>query len=191
LVLGVLIVIALVSAVGAVHQFGALVGNNTKDELSRYLDDHAHTTISPGGGGFRVDFPVPPTRQLEQVSTGVGTLTVPRDGSLVDDEVTFEAVWFEVPGAGPALTDRFLGALVALQVHQFSGSRIADSRPHKVGRAMSREFVFASIDRIGVKRYFDEWIIVEGRRVWLLRVGSRIRRDEAFRAFVSSFAFTS
>ena len=187
--LGVLIVIALVAAVGAFHQFNALVGNNTKDELSRYLDDHAYSRIQPSGGGFRADFPVPPTRQSEQVATGRGVFTVPRDGALVDDEVTFDAIWFDLPGAAPA-TDPFIRDFMSLQIRQLAGTKIAASVSHKLGHATWRDFVFINVDQHGVKRYYDERVIVDGGRVWVLRLGSRIRRDEAFRVFAGTFAFT-
>jgi hypothetical protein len=190
-VLGVLIVIALVAAVGAIHQFGALVGDNTKDELSRYLDDHEHTKVKPSGAGFRADFPTPPTRQSELVSTGAGSITARRDGSLVDDEVVFDAVWFELPGTRPISAAKLLSSLVSLQTHQLGGTKIAGTGQSKIGRAIFHDFVVVSVDRSGVKHYYDERIIVDGRRVWFLRVGSRLRRDEAFRAFANSFALTS
>jgi hypothetical protein len=188
-VLGALVVIAAVSAVGAFGQFSALVGNNTKDELSRYLDDHAYSRIQPSGAGFRADFPVPPTRQSERVVTTRGVFTVPRDGALVDDEVTFDAYWFDVPGAPPA-TDPFISSFMALQIRQVAGTKIGASVSHKLGRATWRDFVFVNVDKLGVKRYFDERIIVDGGSVWVLRLGSRIRRDEAFRVFAGTFAFT-
>ncbi|MDQ1465936.1 MAG: hypothetical protein QOH10_351 [Actinomycetota bacterium] len=190
-VLGVLIVVALVAAVGAVHQFSALVGDNTKDELSRYLDDNAHTTIKPSGAGFRADFPIPPERLSEQVSFGTGSVTAPRDGSLVDDEITFDAVWFDLPGSRPARADRFLTSFVRLQVRQLAGTRIALNDQGKIGRAIFRDFVVVSVDRSGIKRYYDERVVFDGRRVWFLRIGSRLRRDEAFRRFADSFALTT
>src|SRR3954451_2459375 len=79
-VLGVLIVIAIVAAAGGFSNFSALVGDNTKDELSRYLDDNEHSQINPDGGGFTLDFPVPPDRQAERVATDNGAVDAPRDG---------------------------------------------------------------------------------------------------------------
>jgi len=189
-VLGVLIVIALVAAVGAFHQFSALVGNNTKDELSRYLDDHAYSRVQPSGAGFRADFPVPPTRQSERVATGRGTFTVPRDSALVDDEVTFDVIWFQLPGPTPA-TDPYLRDFMSLQLRQLAGTKLGVSVSHKLGHATWRDFVFVNVDQHGVKHYYDERIIVHGGRVWVLRLGSRIRRDEAFRVFAGTFAFTT
>ena len=188
--LGVLIVIALIAAFEAVHQFSALVGDNTKDELSRYLDDNAHTNVKPSGAGFEIAFPVPPSRQTEAFSTGVGTVAAHRDRGLVDDEITFDAVWFQLPGA-PADANKFLSALVSVQLEQLGGLKIGTSGPHKIGSAVTRDFAFVTVDHIGAKRYFDERIILGGRSVWVLRVGSQIRRAAAFARFVTTFQLTS
>jgi hypothetical protein len=190
-VLGLLVVIAIVAAIASLHQFNALVGDNTKDEMSRYLDDHEHTTKKPGGGGFEIDFPVPPKRDTEVVATGVGGLTATRYRSLVDDEATFDAVWFTLPGKSSSDPAKLLSALVSLQVHQNSGTQIAAGDQERIDGAISRDFVFRRTDTDGAKRYYDQRIILQGRRVWFVRVGSRIRRDEAFRVFAASFTFTS
>jgi hypothetical protein len=189
-VLGVLIVIAIVASVGAFHQFNSLVGNNSKDELSRYLDDNAHTAAPPKSVGFQVDFPVPPARQAEKVSVGVGSLTVARDRALVDDEITFDAVWFDLPGSAPADPTRLLSTLINLQIHQAGGVKQSVGKQERIDRASSRDIVYRTVETTGAKRYFDERIIVQGRRVWLLRVGSHIPRYEAFRQFAASFTFT-
>jgi hypothetical protein len=189
-VLGVLIVIALVAALEAVHQFNSLVGDNTKDELSRYLDDNAHTTAKPGGAGFRVDFPVPASRGSERFATAAGTITAPRDHAVVDDEVTFDAVWLELPGALPTNANKTLGGLVNLQLRQLGGTRIGASGARTLGHAIGRDVAFVTVDQIGAKHYYDERILLDGRRVWVLRVASRVRRDAAFSKFAASFAFT-
>jgi hypothetical protein len=189
-VLGVLVVIALVAAVEAVHQFSALVGNNSKDELSRYLDDNAHTTAHPSGGGFKVDFPVPASRRAEPFSTGAVTVSAQLDYALVDDEITFDAVWLQLPGAAPTNPTRELGTLTSLQLRQLGGVKIGTQPMRKIGNALSRDVVFVTVDRAGVKHYYDERIMLNGRRVWVLRVASRIRRDAAFNRFASTFAFT-
>jgi hypothetical protein len=190
-VLGVLLVIALVAAVGAVHQLNALVGNNSKDELSRYLDDNAHTAAPPKSVGFQVNFPTPPVREAEQVSIGVGRLmAAPRDRSLVDDEITFDAVWLDLPASVPADPTKLLSTLVSLQIHQAGGLKQAAGSQDRIDHASFRDIVYRTVDTAGGKRYFDERIIVSGRNVWLLRVGSHIRRDEAFRQFAASFTFT-
>jgi hypothetical protein len=190
-VLGVLIVIALVAALEAVHQFNSLVGDNTKDELSRYLDNNAHTTAKPGGAGFRVDFPVPASRDSERFATAAGIVTAHRDHALVDDEVTFDAVWLQLPGALPTNANKTVTTLVSLQLHQLGGTRIGTSGARKVGHAVGRDVAFYTVDRIGAKHYYDERILFEGRRIWVLRVGSRVRRDAAFSKFAQSFAFTT
>lgn len=189
-VLGVLIVVALVAAFTAVHQFSTLVGDNKKDELGRYLDDNAHTTSSPSGAGFKVDFPDPPSRQSEPFAIGVGTLDAKRDRALVDDEITFDVVWFQLPAA-PSDSTQYATALVSLQLHQFSGTQFGSSGPRAIGTATSRGFSFDTVDRGGSKRYFDERIIVRGRSVWVLRVGSQVRRHAAFERFSDSFTLTS
>jgi hypothetical protein len=189
-VLGVLIVIALVAAFAAVHQFSALVGDNTKDELSRYLDNNAHTNVEPHGAGFKIAFPVPPTRQTESFLAGVGNVAAQRDRALVDDEITFDAVWFQLPSA-PASADQFLGALVNLQLHQFAGSKTGTSGTRKIGAASARDFGFITVSRSGAKRYYDERIIIDGAHVWVLRVGSQVRRAAAFARFIGTFHLTS
>jgi hypothetical protein len=188
-VLGVLIVIALVAAFAAVHQFNALVGDNTKDELDRYLDDNAHTTVHPSGAGFQISFPDPPSRQTESVSTGIGNITAQRDSALVDEEITFDAVWFKLSGA-PANPDTYLKAILTLQLHQLGGTRIGSSTAKKLDSAAVRDFAFTTVDRTGAKRYFDERLIMNGNRVWILRMGSRIGRPAAFARFTGSFHFT-
>jgi hypothetical protein len=189
-VLGVLIVIALVAAVASLHQFNALVGDNTKDEMSRYLDDHVHTQEKPGGAGFKIDFPVPPAHDSERVATGVAGLTARRYRSLVDDEATFDAVWFDLskPSSDPA---KVLSALVSLQVHQIGGTQIAAGDQERIDGAIMRDFVYRRTDTDGAKRFYDQRIILRGRRVWFVRVGSRIRRDEAFRVFAASFTLAT
>jgi hypothetical protein len=189
-VLGVLIVVAIVAAASAIGNFSALVGDNTKDELSRYLDQNKHTTVHPGGGGFKVDFPDPPDSQSERVSTDAGTVEARRDAALVDGEITFDVVWFDLRGALPSNAPGLLGSLIKRQVTQLSGTRIAISATRRMGRAIAREFVIVNVDQSGAKRYYDERIVLSGRRVWILRVGSRIRRDAAFRRFTASFALT-
>jgi hypothetical protein len=189
-VLGVLIVIALVAAFEAVHQFNALVGDNTKDELSRYLDENAHTNVEPGAAGFKIAFPVPPVKQTESFSTGVGSVTAQRRRGIVDDEITFDAVWFQLSGA-PSDANQFLGALVNLQLHQLEGSKIGTSGTRKIGSAFARDFAFVTVDHAGAKRYFDERIVLAGGRVWVLRVGSQVRRAAAFARFVGTFHLTS
>ena len=186
-----LVVIALVAAFEAVHQFSALVGNNSKDELSRYLDDNQHSTASPSGAGFKVDFPVPATRLSEQFQTGSLTMPVPRDDALVDGEVTFDAIWLTLPGNAPPNQTRYLSSLVGLQIRQLGGTKIGTVGARRIGGALARDVAFSVVDRAGVKRYFDERIFLKGRKIWVLRVGSRIRRDAAFQAFVHSFAFKS
>jgi hypothetical protein len=188
-VLGVLIVIALVAAFEAVHQFSALVGDNTKDELSRYLDDNAHTNVEPSGAGFKIAFPVPPARQTESVSTGVGSIAARRERALVDDEITFDAVWFQLPGP-PSDASQFLSALAGLQLRQLGGSRAGSSTAKKIGPALARDFALITVDKTGAKHYLDERILVNGRRVWILRVGSRIPRGAAIARFVDTFHFT-
>lgn len=190
-VLGVMIVVALIAAFLAVHQFTGLVGHPTKDELSRYLDDNQHSTASPGGAGFKVNFPVPASRQSESFSTGRGAVAARRDYALVDDEVVFEAVWFQVPGATPNPPGVFLDSLVNAQVHQLAGTRIGLQAQITVGHAIARDFVFVTVDTTGAKHYWDERIMLNGGHVWALRVGSRIRRDAAFAVFAHTFAFTS
>ena len=187
--LGVLIVIAIVAAFEAVHQFNALVGDNTKDELSRYLDDNAHTNVRPGGAGFEIAFPVPPSNKTEAFSTGVGTVTARSRLVLVDDEITFEAAWFQWSGT-PANASQFLGALTNLQLLQLGGTAIGNSGTLKVGTALARTFAFVTVDHAGVKRYFDERIVLSGAHVWVLRVGSQVRRAAAFARFVSTFQLT-
>jgi hypothetical protein len=188
-ILGVLIVIAIVAAFAAVHQFSALVGDNTKDELGRYLDDNAHTTVTPGGAGFTISFPVPPTRETESLSAGVGTVAAKRDRALVDDEITFDAVWFQLPGA-PADASTFLSALANLQLRQLGGTQVGTSGSVKVGPAPARDIAFVTVDRTGVKRYYDEQIIMNGRSVYVLRLGSHIRRSAAFKRYAATFRFT-
>ena len=190
-VLGVLIVIALVASIEAVHQFSSLAGDNTKDELSRYLDDNAHTTATPSGGGFRIDFPVPASRTSERFLTATGTVTAPKDHALVDDEVNFEALWLELPGASPANASRAVANLASLQLRQLGGTSIGSGATPKVAHVAGRDLVFVAIDRTGAKHYYDERILLEGRRLWVLRVSSRIRRDAAFAKFVQSFALVS
>lgn len=187
--LGVLIVIVVVAAFEAVHQFNALVGDNTKDELSRYLDDNAYTNVQPSGAGFDIAFPVPPANKTESFSTGVGTVTAHLRRALVDDEITFDTVWFTLPGA-PANGSRFLGALVNLQLHQLGGTRIGTSGTHKSGSVFVRDFAFVTVDHIGAKRYYDERIMLSGAHVWVLRVGSQVRRAAAFARFVGTFRLT-
>ena len=195
--LGALIVIALIAAVGAFGQFSALVGNNTKDELSRYLDDHvlgcpfdaAGNPVANGNGCANRQTISHSSSDKEQVQTARGVLTVPRDGALVDDEVTFDAMWFDVPGTPPA-TGPFITNFMSLQIRHLAGTKIASSGSHKLGHATWRDLVLVNVDQHGVKRYFDERIIVDGSHVWVLRIGSRIRRDEAFRVFAGTFAFT-
>jgi hypothetical protein len=189
-VLGVLIVVAIVAAGAAIDNFSALLGDNTKDELTRYFDDNQHTTARPHGAGFKVDFPVPPSRQSERVATGAGTVDAPRDAALVDDEITFDVVWLDLRGVLPAQPDARLTSLIKRQVRQLSGTRVALSAKKPVGHAIARDFVVVNVDQSGVKRFFDEQIVLAGRHVWILRVGSRIRRDEAFRRFTASFALT-
>jgi hypothetical protein len=190
-VLGVFLVIALVAAFEAVHQFSALVGNNSKDELSRYLDDNQHTTASPGGAGFKVDFPVPASRESEQFLIGSLTIPVPRDNALVDGEVSFDAIWLTLPGNAPANQARYLATLVNLQIRQLGGTKIGTVATRKVDGALARDVAFVVVDRAGVKHYYDERILLKGRKIWVLRVSSRIRRDAAFQRFAHSFVFTS
>ncbi len=185
-VLGVLIVVALVAAFAAVHQFGALVGDNTKDELSRYLDDNAHTNVQPSAAGFKIAFPVPPVRQTETFLTGVGNVVAQRDRALVDDEITFDAVWFQLSST-PASADKFLGALVDLQLHELQGSKTGTSGTRKIGDASARDFGFITVSKSGAKRYYDERIIIDGGHVWVLRVGSQVRRAAAFARFIGTF----
>ena len=180
----------MIAAVGAFAQFNSLVGNNTKDEMSRYLDDNAHTVVKPSGAGFRIDFPVPPSRQSEVVSSGVSSFTAPRDTVLVDDEAKFEVVWFGLPASLTATPTRLLNALVSLQIRQFNGTKIAVAPQARLDGAIIRDFVFRNVDPDGAKRYFDERLVLEGRKVWVVRVSSHLRRDEAFRKFAGSFAFT-
>jgi hypothetical protein len=189
-VLGVLIVIAIVAAVGAFGNFSALVGDNTKDELSRYLDDNAHTTIKPKGGGFQLDFPVPPTRQSERVATDAGAVDAPRDGVIVDDEIIFDVVWFEVPGIAPIDSTRLLRSMIDKQIRQLSATKLAVGTKKKVGIGAGRAFVAVNVDQNGLKRYYDEEIVVKGRKVWIMRIGSRIRRSAAFARFTGSFSIT-
>jgi hypothetical protein len=189
-VLGVLIVVAIVAAVGAIGNFGALVGDNSKDELSRYIDDNDHSMVKPRGGGFELAFPVPATRQSERVSTDAGAVDAPRDSALVDDEISFDVVWFEVPGTAPIDTDKLMSSMIARQVRALSATRTAVSDKKKIGRAVARDFVAVNVDQSGLKRYYDEEIVVRGRKVWIMRVGSRVRRDAAFHAFTKSFKLT-
>jgi hypothetical protein len=188
-VLGVLIVLALVAAFEAVHQFSALVGDNTKDELSRYLDDNAHTNVKPGGAGFKIAFPVPPDAQTEPFSVGVGSVTAQRRRAVVDDEIDFDVVWFQLSGA-PSNPKQFLSALVSVQLHQLGGTQIGTSGSRTFGSASGRDFGFVTVDHNGVKRYFDERIVIEGAHVWVMRVGSQIRRAAAFARFVGTFQLT-
>jgi hypothetical protein len=188
--LGLLLVIALVASLGAYHQFSSLVGNNTKDELSRYLDDNQHSTATPSGAGFKIDFPVPAERESETVSTGFGSVTAPRDAALVDDEIVFQVVWFQLPGATPANAAHLLDSFVTLQIRGFQGTRIAVDPQGKLDGAITRDFVFRNVDSVGTTRYYDERVMVEGHQVWIIRVVSRVRRDEAFRQFAASFTFT-
>jgi hypothetical protein len=191
-VLGLLVVIALVAAVGAAHQFNALVGDNTKDEMSRYLDDNAHSVVHPSGGGFRIDFPIPvEARDSEVVTSGVSSLVAPRDTVLVDDEANFAVVWFTLPGSTSATAPQLINALVNQQIQQFRGTKIAVEPQAKIDRAIYRDVVFRNVDPDGAKRYYDERIVLQGRKVWVIRVASHLRRDEAFRKFAGSFAFTS
>lgn len=189
-VLGVLIVVAIVAAVAAMGNFSALVGDNTKDELSRYLDDNEHSPVKPSGGGFEVDFPVPATRQSERVATDAGAVDAPRDGAVVDDEITFDVIWFDLPGSVPTITDRLMLSMITRQVRALSATRIAVSGKKKIGRAIARDFVAVNVDESGLKRYYDEEIVLRGRQVWIMRVGSRIRRDAAFEQFTKSFSLT-
>jgi hypothetical protein len=188
-VLGVLVVIAIVAAVGAIGNFNALVGDNTKDELSRYLDDNAHSTIKPKNAGFTLDFPVPPTRQSERVATDGGMVDAPRDGVVVDDEITFDVVWLDLATV-PANVNKLLSSMITRQVRQLSATKIAVGTMKRVDTGHGRDFVAVNVDQNGSKRYYDERVILKGRSVWILRVGSRIRRDAAFERFTESFAFT-
>ena len=189
-VLGVLVVVAAVAAIAAIGNFTALVGDNTKDELSRYLDNNEHSTIKPDGGGFTLDFPVPPSRQSERVPTDVGPVDAPRDGAVVDDEINFDVIWFDLPGAVPTDADRFFSSMMTRQLRQLSATRITDTPKKRVDHAFAVDFVAVSVDRSGLKRYYDEQILLRGRRVWIIRIGSRIRRDAAFQRFTASFKFT-
>jgi hypothetical protein len=190
-VLGMLIVVAIVAAVGAIGNFSALVGDNTKDELSRYLDDNEHSTVKPSGGGFELAFPVPASRQSERVDTGQGAVDAPRDAAVVDDEISFDVVWFDLPGPVPASIDKILSTMITRQIRALRATRIAVTEKKKVdGGAFARDFVVLNVDQSGLKRYYDERVVVKGRKVWLMRVGSRIRRDAAFKKFTESFALT-
>jgi hypothetical protein len=189
-VLGVLIVVAIVAAVGAIGNFSALVGNPSKDDLSRYLDDNAHTSIKPSGAGFTLDFPAPPTRQSERVATDGGTVDARRDGVVIDDEITFDVVWFDLAGAAPVNSNKLLSTMITRQVRQLSATKVAVGTKKRVGTGAGRDFVAVNVDQNGLKRYYDEEIILKGRSVWILRIGSRIRRDAAFERFTGSFKLT-
>jgi hypothetical protein len=190
-VLGVLLVIGLVAGVGAYHQFNAMVGNNQKDELSRYLDDHQHSTAHPSGAGFEIDFPVPMEREAERVATGYGVVDGLRDNALVDDEVQFQLVWLTLPANAPTASANLVNVLISAQTRQLQGTRVALDPPGKLGRAVTRDFVFKNVDSNGTTRYYDERIIVDGHKVWIARVVSRVRRDDAFKQFAASFKFKS
>jgi hypothetical protein len=189
-VLGVLVVIAIVAAVGAIGNFTALVGNPSKDDLSRYLDDNAHTGIRPSDAGFKLDFPAPPTRQSERVATDGGSVDAKRDGVVIDDEISFEVVWFDLPGSGPIDGNKVLSSMITRQMRQLGATKVAVSTTKKVGAAAGRDFVAVKVEESGLKRYFDEEIILKGRHVWMLRIGSHIRRDAAFVRFTGSFKLT-
>jgi hypothetical protein len=188
-VLGVLVVIAIVAAVGAIVWCIIFRVRPSKDDLGRYLDDNAHSTIEPKNAGFTLEFPVPPTRQSERVDTDDGLVDAPRDGAVVDDEITFQVVWFDVAKA-PASVSKLLSTTITRQFRQLNASRVAVGTVQRVSSAYGRDFVAVNVDHNGLKRYYIERVIVKGRRVWLLRVGSRIRRDAAFERFIGSFAFT-
>jgi hypothetical protein len=187
---GLLLVVAIIAAVGAIGNLSKLVGDNTKDELSRYLDDNEHSTVKPSGGGFELAFPVPASRQSERVATDAGAVDAPRDGAVVDDEITFDVVWFDLPGPARTDTDRLMSSMITRQVRALSSTRIAVSPKKKIGRAVARDFVAVNVDESGLKRYYDEEIVLRGRQVWIMRVGSRIRRDAAFQRFTASFKLT-
>ena len=175
-VLGVLLVIAIVAAVGAMGNFNALVGN-------------AHSTIKPKNGGFTLDFPVPPTRQAERVATDGGTVDAPRDGVVVDDEINFDAVWFDLVTA-PTDANKALSSMITRQVRQLGATKIAVGTMKRVDGGHARDFVAVNVDQNGLKRYYNERVILKGRSVWIIRIGSRVRRDAAFARFTDSFAFT-
>jgi hypothetical protein len=189
-VLGVLLVIAIVAAVGAMGNFNALVGDPSKDDLGRYLDDNAHSTIKPKNGGFTLDFPVPPTRQAERVATDGGTVDAPRDGVVVDDEINFDVVWFDLVTA-PTDANKALSSMITRQVRQLGATKIAVGTMKRVDGGHARDFVAVNVDQNGLKRYYNERVILKGRSVWIIRIGSRARRDAAFARFTDSFAFTS
>jgi hypothetical protein len=188
-VLGVLLVIGIVAAVGAYHQFDAMVGNNQKDELSRYLDDNQHSTAHPSGAGFQIDFPVPMEREAERVQTGYGTVDGLRDNALVDDEIQFQLVWFTMPAKAPGAPANLVNLMIGAQTRQFQGTRVALDPPGKFDGAATRDVVFKNVDSNGTTRYYDERIIVNGHKVWIARVVSRVRRDDAFKQFADSFKF--
>ena len=83
-----------------------------------------------------------------------------------------------------------LTSMITRQVRALGATRIAVSGKKKIGRAIARDFVAVNVDQSGLKRFYDEEIIIRGRQVWILRVGSRIRRDAAFEQYTKSFAFT-
>ncbi len=185
--LGVLVVIAIVAAVSAVHSFSSLVGDNSKDELSRYLDDHAHTTVDTTDGGFRAQFPVPPVHDTEPFPLGVRDLEAQRYDALVDDEIHFDILWVDVPGTIPADTHAFLAAIVPLQAHKLGGTVTSESGTKQIGPAIARDFDVVHIDNLGAKHYITERLLFRGRRVWVVRLSSHIRRDAAFQRFAGSF----
>jgi len=188
-VLGILLVVGVIAAVGAFHEFNSLVGPNTKDELSRYLEDHQHWTASPSDGDFEIQFPVPADRETEKVSTGLGTVTAPRDTALVDDEITFDVEWLDLPSNRSAASASLLNTFVSLQIHQHQGTKVAVDPQGKFQGTIFRDFVYKNVDSTGTTHYFDERLMMKDRRIWIVRVGSRVRRDEAFRVFAASFTF--
>jgi hypothetical protein len=80
--------------------------------------------------------------------------------------------------------------MITRQVRQLSATKVAVGTKKRVGTGAGRDFVAVNVDQNGLKRYYDEEIILKGRSVWILRIGSRIRRDAAFERFTGSFKLT-
>ena len=161
-VLGVLVVIAIVAAVGAFGNFNALVGDNTKDELGRYLDDNAALHHQAEGRRLHARLPGSRRRASRSGSPPMAARSTPRaTAAVVDDEITFDVVWFDL-AAVPTNVNKTLSSMITRQVRQLSATKVAVGTMKRVGKGHGRDFVAVNVDQNGLKRYYDERDPAEG-----------------------------